>query len=296
MEGPPPSGPGGFRPPGQEPATTPAGGPEPGPAWQSPPEQPTVAAQAEKKPYAGWGYRVGAFLTDAGLALCVAILAALLFGGDDEDRQRTIVGLTAVGVWILVTSGAMAVFGGQTVGKRIAGTRVVIGDHPVGLGFSLLRDQVLRVLYLIPLFFLVDSIWAAADGQRQTLRDKIVGTHVVRAGANAVRGVAIGVLATVLIVGWITLSVALDSDASDGSGAGGTRTGADAPGYSELDRQVFIDSCAGEGADKAYCACLFDYIAPRVPYDDFAGVESEDPDTWPRHLRDTMAGGIDRCS
>ena len=273
----------------------PPAGPEAGPAWQAPPEQPTAPAQAEKKPYAGWGYRVGAFLTDAGLALCVAILAALLFGGDDADTQRTIVGLTAFGVWILVTSVAMAVFGGQTVGKRIAGTRVVIGDRPVGLGFSLLRDQVLRVLYLVPLFFLVDSIWAAADGQRQTLRDKIVGTHVVRAGANAARGVAIGVLATVLIVGWITLSVALDSDTSAGTG-GGTRPGADAPGYSELDRQVFIDSCAGEGAEESYCACLFDYIAPRVPYDDFAGVESEDPDTWPRNLRDTMADGIDRCS
>ena len=271
----------------------PPAGPEPGPAWQAPPEHPTTAAQAEKKPYAGWGYRVGAFLTDAGLALCVAILAALLFGGDDADTQRTIVGLTAFAVWILVTSVAMAVFGGQTVGKRIAGTRVVIGDRPVGLGFSLLRDQVLRVLYLVPLFFLVDSIWAAADGQRQTLRDKIVGTHVVRAGANAARGVAIGVLATVLIAGWITMSVALDSDTSAG---GGTRTGADAPGYSELDRQVFIDSCAGEGAEESYCACLFDYIAPRVPYDDFAGVESEDPDAWPRNLRDTMADGIDRCS
>ncbi len=111
MEGPPSSGPGGFRPPGQEPAATPVGGPEPGPAWQAP-ERPVVAAQAEKKPYAGWGYRVGAYLTDAGLALCVAILAALAFGGDDEETQRTIVGLTAVGVWILVTSGAMAVFGG----------------------------------------------------------------------------------------------------------------------------------------------------------------------------------------
>lgn len=294
MEGPSSSGPGGFRPPGQEQGETQAGGPEAVPAWQAPPEQPAVAAQPEKKPYAGWGYRVGAYLTDAGIALCVAILAALLFGGDDEGTQRTIVGLTAFGVWILVTSVAMAIFGGQTVGKRIAGTRVVMRDRPVGFGFSLLRDQVLRVLYLVPLFFLVDSIWAAADGQRQTLRDKIVGTHVVRAGANAARGVAIGVLATVLIVGWIALSTGLDSDTAEGGG--GPRTGADAPGYSELDRQVFIDSCTGEGADESYCACLFDYIAPRVPYDDFAGVESEDPDTWPRNLRDTMADGIDRCS
>jgi uncharacterized RDD family membrane protein YckC len=297
MEGRPPSESEGFKPPGQEPGepTTPAapaaGGPE---AVAPPPEPATYAAPAEAAApsYAGWGYRVGAFLTDAGIALCVAILAGIAVGGDDDDAQNAVVGITLVVTWVLVTTVAMGVFKGQTVGKRIAGIRVVINDRPVGFGFSLLRDQVLRVLYLVPLFFIVDSIWAAADGQRQSLRDKMVGTHVVRAGANAARAVTIGVLATVLLAGWIALSVALDSDDS----ASPTGTGADEPGYSDLDRQVFIDSCTGEGAQERYCACLFDYIAPRVPYETFNSVESDDPDSWPRRLRDTMAAGIDECS
>jgi uncharacterized RDD family membrane protein YckC len=279
----------GFQPPGREPGPPRAGvGPE-AVVWEPPPAEEAAAAPR----YAGWGYRVGAFLTDVGLALFVAILVALAVGGDDDDTQNAVAGLTAVVTWLLVTSVAMAVFEGQTVGKRIAGTRVVRGDRPVGFGFSLLRDQVLRLLYLVPLFFLVDSIWAAADGQRQTLRDKIVGTHVVHAGANAVRGVAVGVLATVLIAGWIALTTISDGDSASTAPAG---TGADEPGYSDLDRQVFINSCAGEGATESYCACLFDYIAPRVPYETFNSVESEDPDTWPPVLRDTMAAGVEECS
>jgi uncharacterized RDD family membrane protein YckC len=270
----------------------PAGpGPEAVPQWQPPPAE-TAPTEAAAPRYAGWGYRVGAFLTDSGIALCVAILAGIAVGGDDDDTQSAVVGITLVATWVLVTSVAMGVFKGQTVGKRIAGIRVVIQDRPVGFGLSLLRDQVLRVLYIVPLFFVVDSIWAAADGQRQTLRDKMVGTHVVHAGANAARAVTIGVLATALLAGWIALSVVLDTDEP----ASATGTGADEPGYSDLDRQVFISSCTGEGAQESYCACLFDYIAPRVPYDTFNSVESDDPDTWPRELRDTMAAGIDECS
>jgi uncharacterized RDD family membrane protein YckC len=303
MEGRPPSESEGFKPPSSEPdePATPAPG-EPaaaGPEAVAPPPEPATYAApappaAESPRYAGWGYRVGAYLTDSGLALCVAILAAIVFGGDDDDTESAIVGIAAIAAWILVTSVAMGVFKGQTVGKRIAGIRVVLNDRPVGFGFSLLRDQVLRVLYLVPLFFIVDSIWAAADSQRQSLRDKMVGTHVVHAGANAARAVAIGVLATVLVAGWIALTVALDSDG--GADATPTGTGADEPGYSDLDRQVFIDSCTGEGAQESYCACLFDYIAPRVPYETFNSVESDDPDTWPARLRDTMAAGIDECS
>lgn len=159
--------------------------------------------------YAGWGYRVGAYLTDFGLAVAAASVVNLVAGEGDDGTYGA---LTAVVVWLLVTSVAMAVFKGQTVGKRIAGTRVVVRDRPAGFGISLLRDQLLRVLYIIPLFFLVDSIWAAADSQRQTLRDKIVGSHVVRAGANARRAVAVGVLGPALIAAWIALSEVRNSD------------------------------------------------------------------------------------
>ena len=48
----------------------------------------------------------------------------------------------------------------------------MIEDRPLGFGFSLLRDQVLRV----PLFFIADSPWAAFDKQNHT--------HGVHAGAT----------------------------------------------------------------------------------------------------------------
>jgi hypothetical protein len=54
--------------------------------------------------YAGWGYRVGAFLTDVGLALCVAFLAAIALAGDDEDAQNAAIGFGIVVTWFLVTS------------------------------------------------------------------------------------------------------------------------------------------------------------------------------------------------
>jgi uncharacterized RDD family membrane protein YckC len=246
------------------------------------PPPPGLAAQR----YAGWGYRVAAFLTDAGIALFVAILAAVLFAGDDAGTQATVVVLTCVAVWILVTSVAMAIFDGQTVGKKLTGTRVVIQDRPLGFGFSLLRDQLLRLLYLVPLFFLVDSLWAAFDKQSQALRDKMLGTHVVHAGANPGRAALTGALATVLLAGWVALSIVLDRDSS----------GSAQPGYTDLERRTFVQSCQGEGAAASYCTCLYDYIAERVPYETFASVTSDDPNQWPAPLRDAMVAGIDRCS
>jgi uncharacterized RDD family membrane protein YckC len=236
--------------------------------------------------YAGWWYRVAAYLTDVGIALAFPMALTLAVAGDDPDTQTTVFGITAFVVWILVTSVAMGVFGGQTVGKRLTGVRVVIEDRPVGFGFSLLRDQVLRLLYFVPLYFLVDSLWAAFDKQSQTLHDKMVGTHVVPAGGTPVRAVAAGALATVLLVGWIGLSVLLDRD--DSSRA--------RPGYTSLDRRAFVDSCQAEGAAESYCTCLYDYIAERVPYDMFASISSEDIEQWPAPMREATRDGIDRCS
>jgi uncharacterized RDD family membrane protein YckC len=236
--------------------------------------------------YAGWWYRVAAYLTDVGIALLFAMVLTLVVAGDDADTQTTVFGVTAFVVWILVTSVAMAIFGGQTVGKRLTGTRVVIEDRPLGFGFSLLRDQLLRLLYFVPLFFLVDSLWAAFDKQSQTLRDKMVGTHVVDAGAAPVRGLAVGALGIALLAGWIALSVVLDRE--DSSRA--------QPGYTSLDRQTFVDSCQSEGAAEPYCTCLYDYIAERVPYDMFASVSSEDINQWPAPLREATRDGIERCS
>ena len=82
---------------------------------------------------------------------------------------------------VFVTSAATAVFDGQTLGKRLTGTRVITTyGMPIGFGTSLLRDTFARLLYLVPLFFIIDSVFAVADSNGQTLRDKMVGTYVVR--------------------------------------------------------------------------------------------------------------------
>jgi uncharacterized RDD family membrane protein YckC len=226
------------------------------------------------------------FLTDAGIALPVGMLAGVLLGGDDEDTQATVVGLTCVGTWILVTSVAMGIFKGQTVGKRLVGTRVVIEDRPVGFGFSLLRDQLLRILYFVPLFFFVDS-----RGPPSTASGRRCGTrwsaHVIHAGATPARAVAAGVLAAGLLAGY----VALDSERTSS-----TSTGSELPGYSTVDRQAFVESCQGEGAAESYCTCLYDYISARVPYDTFASITSDKINEWPAPMRDATIDGVSECS
>jgi uncharacterized RDD family membrane protein YckC len=122
---------------------------------------------AARQPFvtAGFGYRVAAFLFDLGLALA-ALTAALLAGL--SSGAALIAGLA---VWVFVTSVAGAVFDGQSLGKRLAGTRVITArGAPVGFGKSLLRDTLARLLYLVPLFFVVDSVFAAASEDGRTLR------------------------------------------------------------------------------------------------------------------------------
>jgi uncharacterized RDD family membrane protein YckC len=73
-------------------------------------------------------------------------------GAVADERDITAVIATIV-IWLLVTTGASAVLKGQSVGKRLGGIRVLTrSGHPAGFGTSLLRDQVLRFLYLVPLF------------------------------------------------------------------------------------------------------------------------------------------------
>jgi uncharacterized RDD family membrane protein YckC len=65
-----------------------------------------------------------------------------------------------------------------TVGYRLTGVRIVNlrGDRPS------LWQMTLRFLLLVfgPLHFLLDILWLGGDEYKQTLRDKIVGTYVIR--------------------------------------------------------------------------------------------------------------------
>ena len=69
-----------------------------------------------------------------------------------------------------------------TLGYRVAGVRVVglSGEAPT------LGTMAYRSLFVVmgPLNGLIDLVWVVGDPCRQTLRDKIAGTYIVRRGAK----------------------------------------------------------------------------------------------------------------
>jgi len=72
---------------------------------------------------------------------------------------------------------------GQTWGKKFAGIRVVHeSGAPLGYVRALIRWAVaigLTILLIIP--NLIDVLWPLWDSKRQALRDKAVGSIVIRA-------------------------------------------------------------------------------------------------------------------
>lgn len=225
---------------------------------------------------AGFGYRVAAFLFDVGLALA-AFTAAILAGLPGWAQS-----LTLVGTWVFVTSVATAVFDGQTLGKRLVGTRVITAQGvPAGFVRSLLRDSAARLLYLVPFFFLVDSIFAAASRDSRTLRDGMVGTYVVRDVPAPGRAWAVAVAAVALVAVGI---VGIESD-----------EGRPGEGYSGADRSAFIDGCRREGSSEGRCTCLYEFISARLTYDEYSGVSSDDPADWPRHVRQVTDDAAATC-
>ena len=225
---------------------------------------------------AGFGYRVAAVLFDLGLAL--AALAGALMA---RLSQATAL-LLALLAWIFVTSVASAVFDGQTLGKRLTGTRVITArGAPAGLGTSLLRDTAARALWVIPVFFLIDSIHAITDARGRTLRDRMARTYVVRETRSPARAAGVAAAAAALLAIWIV----------------GTGTVSDEPGegYSAADRSAFMDGCAREGSSRGRCACLYDYISARLSHDEFAGVHTGDPDRWPAHVRRVAGDAAATC-
>jgi uncharacterized RDD family membrane protein YckC len=241
---------------------------------------PPIAAPSTPsgRPFAGFGYRVAAYLFDVGLAMAIGT-AVSAFAGD-------IGWIVAIAVWLLITTGAMTAFGGQTVGKRLAGTQV-ISRHgtPAGFGTSVLRDQLARLLYFVPLFFLVDSIWAAASDTRQTLRDKMVSTVVVRdLAAGPGRALAVGVVAVVLLGAWVEGREAINARAGDEPGEG----------YTDADRRAFVSGCRDEGTAQADCECLYEYISDDLSYDEYASL-SDDIHEWPPRAQDVAVAANERC-
>src|SRR5438552_18428710 len=94
-------------------------------------------------PRAGWWQRVGAQIVD-GLVIAVAVVFAVCLagGGGDSSTSDALIGALAGGLidapLLLIRPGE---HNGQTLGKQVAGYRVVREDgQPITLGTALLRE------------------------------------------------------------------------------------------------------------------------------------------------------------
>lgn len=218
--GQPPPPPGQPPPPGYAPPP-PQPGPEAPPAPggpQAPPPYPPPAPGGWQQPpvfggveLASWGSRAGAWLLDV-LVLAGVWIVALVPGG-------VVVGVTnggAAGVVLIILGSLVGLVigilyapffmqrdgprNGQTLGKQWVGIRVIrVGGEPMGWGWGLLREFVLKVLALsvassiaggLTFFllgiggiapYLADYLWPLWDDQNRAVHDMIAETRVVRA-------------------------------------------------------------------------------------------------------------------
>jgi uncharacterized RDD family membrane protein YckC len=141
--------------------------------------------------YAHWGQRVLSALIDAfGPAIVAGILVGFILtpialsGGEGAAGIVSIislliyVGLLAFVIW---NSGYKQGTTGQSIGKKIVGTKLVRASdgQPVGFGLAIGR-QFLHVLDSLPLY--IGYLWPLWDERRQTFADKVVDTVVVETG------------------------------------------------------------------------------------------------------------------
>lgn len=123
----------------------------------------------------GFGRRFVAFIIDVILLGIVSqVVATAAYGGD--FTQAT--GLTTI-IDIVYFVGLWAFWGGQTVGKKAMGIKIVKAD---GSAFGLVPAIIRYVGYIISgVVIFIGFIWIAFDANKQGWHDKIAGTYVVKA-------------------------------------------------------------------------------------------------------------------
>jgi uncharacterized RDD family membrane protein YckC len=158
------------------------------PLSAQPPRARTPAPKTLARPLAGRGARLGAYVVDYSLGLAPVVVAFIITKGWGENAQTTMVRLW---IWIggrgaiLLIQMILLAFRGQSLGKMIAGVRIVNKDDDGNPGFVqavVLRHMVPGLIGTIPcfgaLFRLADCLFILND-DRRCLHDWIAGTKVV---------------------------------------------------------------------------------------------------------------------
>lgn len=132
---------------------------------------------------AGFGQRLIARMIDTIVAV---VLPALLFVSSRNEGSGWLVAFytAAFGIFFL-NDVVLTTMTGGTVGKLLAGTRVVtlFDRRPVTAPTAVRRWVALVVLSFIPIAGLLDDFWIFTGQLRQTLHDRFAETIVVRSRA-----------------------------------------------------------------------------------------------------------------
>ncbi|EFH84130.1 RDD family protein [Ktedonobacter racemifer] len=135
------------------------------------------AQAAPAQQYAGVGSRFLAILIDS-------IILGIVFGIINAILGTALKGSFAIsgieGLLLLIYYSCMEATMGATLGKKILGLRVVKEDgSSIGWGDSIIRN-LLRIIDIIPGFYLVAAILVWTSSSKQRLGDKVAHTVVVK--------------------------------------------------------------------------------------------------------------------
>jgi uncharacterized RDD family membrane protein YckC len=161
---------------------------------------------ARPLPLAGWWLRFAAYLLDTVILLCIAV--AVFWGVWGTSGEAGTAGIAAAITWgttdylvrgLLYAPLLMRRRGGhngQTIGKQVAGIRVIREDgRPMSYGAAVLREwlaktvmiQVAGVALTGGVAVLLDYIWPLWDERNQALHDRVASTLVLEARPSCAR-------------------------------------------------------------------------------------------------------------
>jgi len=127
-----------------------------------------------------------AALIDIAVLFVVFVIMAALFGDagsneDDSGFSLNLSGLPALIYFIIVLGYyfLLEMSGGQTIGKKVMGIKVVAVDGVLTPGKVIIRT-LLRIVDGLPLFYLIGIIVIATSQRKQRIGDMAAGTIVVK--------------------------------------------------------------------------------------------------------------------
>jgi len=141
-------------------------------------EAPALGAYYAVNDLAGLVRRSAVLAVD--LAVVFFVCGPIVARGSDVGLSQRMANLVAFGLAWAYLAGLKTGASG-TLGYRLARVQLVdLHGNPVRLGLSTAR---FLFLFAGPINVFFDLFWLTTDPNRQTLRDKLTGTYVVRRGA-----------------------------------------------------------------------------------------------------------------